>query len=72
MSDRIFDVDWGQLVHSVSRAANTPTPSSDTFTSSDDNGTIIYQASGQVIVFQEIYLEQLTLENRVLKVLSQN
>jgi len=65
MPDRIFDVDWGQVVHSVSRVAGTDTPASDEFTMADDNGTIIEQGSSMCVIFQEIDLEQLTIEGRV-------
>jgi len=65
MPDRVFDVDFGQVVQSASRPAGEFQPDADSFILATDNSTILEQSRGRVVLYQEIDLEVLVKENRV-------
>ena len=65
MSDRIFDVDWGQVVHAASRPALSTSPTSESWNVVNPGEEVIFEGSGNIVLFQEIDLELLTLEGRV-------
>lgn len=65
MPDRVFDVDFGQVVQSANRPSGEFQPDSDSFILATDNSTILEQSNGRLVLYQEIDLEVLVKENRV-------
>lgn len=67
MPDRVFDVDFGQVVQSASRVGGEyqPSTANQSFTLATDNSTILEEGNGRVALYQEIDLEVLVKENRV-------
>jgi hypothetical protein len=64
-AQRIFDVDWGQVSLSVSRPAAAPSPTVITWSNLTDNETLLHDDQlGNVVYFQTIDLEQLTMDGR--------
>lgn len=66
MASRIFDVDWSQVTLGVNRDANATLPTSGpTWNVLGDNGDLLSQDNfGKAVFYQEIDLEQLTIEGR--------
>jgi len=65
MPDRVFDVDFGQVVQNANRPAGEFNPTDDSFILATDNSTILEQRNGRIVLYQEIDLEVLVKENRV-------
>jgi len=67
MPDRVFDVDFGQVVQNAQRASGEYQPLSDAegFLLATDDSTVLASQNGRIALYQEIDLEVLVKENRV-------
>jgi len=65
VSERIFDVDWSQVRMTTTRLAGETAPAEPVWDVIGDNGEMLMQDDfGRAVFFQEIDLEQLTIEGR--------